>query len=87
MVRVELVSRGHGANLDGGYPMANIRVQEGFNTYKLKLDSFNQPEWATPLDLKRDVLQKLTSVQIGVTCDKCVIEHGTVVVDNIAFEK
>ena len=86
-IRLELITRGHGANLDGGYPMANIRVQEGFNTYKLKLDSFNQPEWASPLDLKRDVLKKLTSVQIGVTCDKCVIENGTVVVDNIAFEK
>lgn len=87
MIRIELITRGHGANLDGGYPMANIRVQEGFNTYKLKLDSFNQPDWATQLDLKRDVLMKLTSIQIGVTCDKCIIEKGTVVVDNIAFEK
>lgn len=87
MIRIELITRGHGANLDGGYPMANIRVQEGFNTYKLKLDSFNQPEWATRLDLKSEVLKKLTSVQIGVTCEKCVIENGTVVVDNIAFEK
>lgn len=87
MIRLELITRGHGASLDGGYPMASIRVQEGFNTYKLKLDSFNQPEWATRLDLKRDVLKKLTSVQIGVTCDKCRIENGTVVVDNIAFEK
>jgi len=87
MIRVELISRDHGANLEGGYPMANIRVQEGFNTYKLKLDSFNQPDWAMQLDLKRDVLMKLTSIQIGVTCDKCIIEKGTVVVDNIAFEK
>lgn len=87
MIRVELVTRGHGANLEGGYPMADIRVQEGFNTYKLKLDSFNQPEWATRLDLKSEVLKKLTSVQIGVTCEKCRIENGTVVVDNIAFEK
>ena len=67
--------------------MANISVREGFNTYKLKLDSFTQPEWAMQLDLKRDVLKKLTSIQIGVTCDKCKIEKGTVVVDNIAFEK
>jgi hypothetical protein len=86
-IRLELITRGHGVDLESGYPMANIRVQEGFNTYKLKLDSFNQPEWAAHLDLKRDVLKKLTSVQIGVTCDKCVIENGTVVVDNIAFEK
>jgi hypothetical protein len=55
--------------------------------YKLKLDSFGQPEWAMPLDLKRDVLKKLTSVTIGVFCEKCVMETGTVVVDNIAFEK
>jgi hypothetical protein len=86
-IRLELVSRGHGANLEAGYPMADIRVSEGFNTYKLKLDTFNQPEWATLLDFKRDVLKKLTSVTIGVFCDKCKLEKGTVVVDNIAFEK
>jgi hypothetical protein len=86
-IRVELITRGQGANLDGGYPMANFRVSPGFNTYKLKLDSFGQPEWAMPLDLKRDVLKKLTSVTVGVFCDKCKLQKGTVVVDNIAFEK
>ena len=87
MIRLELITRGHGANLEAGYPMATFRVQPGFNNYKMKLDSFNQPEWATQLDLKRDVLMKLTSVTIGVFCDKCTFEKGTVVVDNIAFEK
>jgi hypothetical protein len=86
-VRLELITRGHGANLESGYPMANIRVSPGFNTYKLKLDSFSQPEGARPLDLKRDVLKKLTSITVGVFCDKCKLEKGTVVVDNIAFEK
>ena len=86
-IRVELITRGQGANLDGGYPLTNFRVSPGFNTYKLKLDSFSQPEWAMPLDLKRDVLKKLTSVTIGVFCDRCKLEKGTVVVDNIAFEK
>jgi hypothetical protein len=86
-IRLELITRGHGADLESGYPMATFRVSPGFNTYKLKLDSFNQPEWAMPLDLKRDVLKKLTSVVIGVHCDKCIMEKGTVVVDNIAFEK
>jgi hypothetical protein len=85
-IRLELITRGHGADLESGYPMATFRVSPGFNTYKLKLDSFNQPEWATQLDFKRDVLKKLTSVTIGVFCDKCTIEKGTVVVDNIAFE-
>jgi hypothetical protein len=86
-IRLELITRGYGANLESGYPMASFRVSPGFNTYKLKLDSFNQPQWAMPLDLKRDVLKKLTSVTVGVHCDKCIMEKGTVVVDNIAFEK
>ena len=86
-IRLELITRGYGANLESGYPTATFRVSPGFNTYKLKLDSFNQPQWAMPLDLKRDVLKKLTSVTVGVFCDKCTMEKGTVVVDNIAFEK
>jgi hypothetical protein len=86
-IRLELISRGHGSNLESGYPMASFRVLPGFNTYKLKLDSFNQPDWALHLDLKRDVLKKLTSVTVGVHCDKCRMEKGTLVVDNIAFEK
>jgi hypothetical protein len=86
-IRLELITRGQGANLESGYPTATFRVSPGFNTYKLKLDSFNQPEWATRLDLKQDVLRKLTSVTVGVHCDKCTTEKGTVVVDNIAFEK
>jgi hypothetical protein len=86
-VRVELISRGQGSNLESGYPMASFRVSPGFNTYKLKLDTFSQPAWVVQLDLKRDILKKLTSVTVGVHCDKCLMEKGTLVVDNIAFEK
>ena len=86
-VRVELVSRGQGVSLEAGYPQMTFRVSPGFNTYKFKLDSFRQPEWAPPFDFKRDILMKLTSVTIGVFCDKCRPESGTVVVDNLAFEK
>ena len=86
-IRLELITRDHGANLESGYPTVNFRVSPGFNTYKLKLDSFSQPQWAMPLDLKNDVLKKLTSITVGVFCDKCTLEKGTVVVDNIAFEK
>ncbi|MEK6283422.1 MAG: hypothetical protein AABN95_23970 [Acidobacteriota bacterium] len=86
-IRLELITRGYGTNLESGYPMASFRVSSGFNTYKIKLDTFNQPEWAIPLDLKQDVLKKLTSITVGVHCDKCIMEKGTVVVDNIAFEK
>ena len=86
-VRVELISRGLGVSLESGYPQMTFRLSPGFNTYKFKLDSFRQPEWATPLDFKRDILMKLTSVTIGVFCDKCRMESGTLVVDNLAFEK
>ena len=86
-IRLELITRGHGANLESGYPLATFRLSPGFITYKIKLDSFNQPEWARPLDFKLDVLKKLTSITVGVHCDKCTIEKGTVVIDNIAFEK
>jgi hypothetical protein len=86
-IRVELITRDHGTNLESGYPTASFRLSPGFVTYKLKLDSFNQPQWAMPLDLKADVLKKLTSITVGVFCDKCTLEKGTVVVDNIAFEK
>lgn len=86
-LKLELITRGQGTNLESGYPAATIRLSPGFNTFKLKLDSFNQPDWAMQLDLKRDVLKKLTSVTVGVHCDKCILEKGTVVVDNIAFEK
>ena len=86
-IRLELISRDQGTNLESGYPMAGFHVSPGFNSYKLKLDTFSQPAWAMQLDLKRDVLKKLTSVTVGVHCDKCIMEKGTVVVDNIAFEK
>jgi hypothetical protein len=86
-IKLELITRGQGTNFESGYPAATIRLSPGFITYKLKLDSFNQPDWAMQLDLKRDVLKKLTSVTVGVHCDKCIIKKGTVVVDNIAFEK
>lgn len=86
-IRLELITRGQGANLESGYPLADFHVTPGFNTYKMKLGDFSQPDWATRLDFKRDVLQKLTSVTVGVVCNKCKIAQGTVVVDNIAFEK
>jgi hypothetical protein len=86
-IKLELITRGQGTNLESGYPAATFRVSPAFITYKLKLDTFSQPDWAMPLDLKRDVLKKLTSVTVGVHCDKCIMEKGTVVVDNIAFEK
>src|SRR6267143_3302257 len=39
-IKLELISRGQGTNLESGYPAAGFRVSPGFITYKLKLDSF-----------------------------------------------
>jgi hypothetical protein len=86
-IRLELITRGQGYNLESGYPFVMFRVSPGFNTYKMKLSEFSQPSWATQLDFKGDVLKKLTSITVGVSCEKCKMESGTVVVDNIAFEK
>jgi hypothetical protein len=85
-IKLELISRGHGLDLEAGYPAATFRLTPGFNTYKMKLDSFRQPGWAQPINIKKDILQKLTSVTIGVHCDKCEMESGTILVDNIGFE-
>jgi hypothetical protein len=87
-IRIELISRGLGYDLEGGYPAVTFRLKEGFAIYKLKLDSFRQPEWARHIDFKKDVLAKLTSVTVGVFCEGgCTPENGMVVVDNIMFEK
>src|SRR6266849_5187119 len=41
-IKLELISRGQGSNLESGYPAASFRVSPGFNAYRLKLDSFSQ---------------------------------------------
>src|SRR5438034_5937029 len=73
-LKLELITRGQGTNLESGYPAATVRLSPGFNTYKLKLDTFSQPDWAMPLDLKQDVLRKLTTFTLGVHCDKCILQ-------------
>lgn len=86
-IRMELITRDQGVTLESGYPQATFRIQPGFNTYKMELAKFRQPDWAQHLDLKKQVLAKLTSVTVGVFCEQCEMESGTIVVDNIAFEK
>src|SRR5258708_33988116 len=38
-IRLELITRGQGANLESGYPSATIPGSLGFNTYNTQLDS------------------------------------------------
>jgi hypothetical protein len=85
-MRVELVSRGQGINLAWGYPRATFKLSPtGFNTYKIPLKSLAQSQYAPErVDLK-EVLKKLTEVDIDVYCEPCVPISGVVVIDNVTF--
>jgi hypothetical protein len=86
-LRVEIVSRGQGISLASGFPQMSFRVKQGFNTYRIPLSSLQQPSWATTKVGAKDVLKKLTQVSLTAYCEQCTPVHGTVVVDNMVFEK
>jgi len=86
-VRVELSSRGHGVDLQAGYPQMIFKVRPGLNTYEVSLKALAQPSW---VDVKMDpkkILQKLTAVSITVFCEPCLPSEGMLIVDNVTFEK
>ena len=88
-LRVELISRGQGISLAYGFPQKNFKLSaSGFNTYKIPLKSLAQPQWVqTRVDTK-EVLKKLTEVQISAYCDGgCSPINGTLVIDNVIFTK
>jgi hypothetical protein len=86
-LRVELISRGQGISLSSGFPQATFKIKPGFNTYKLPLASMSQPQWAQPRVNTKDVLKKLTAISLTAYCEQCTPVHGTVVVDNVVFQK
>jgi hypothetical protein len=87
-LRVEFVSQGQGINIPIGYPQMAFKIQPGFNTYRVPLKSVSQPFWAPEKVNPKDLLKKLTSVNLYVHCDNCPASvKGTVVVDNLIFEK
>ena len=86
-LRLEFISRGQGLGAPNGFPQTTFKVMPGFNTYKIPLKSLLQPEWAQPRVSTKDVLKKLTAVGITAYCNQCTPARGTVVVDNIVFEK
>ena len=86
-LRVEIMSRGQGINLTSGFPQMSFKVKPGFNTYKFPLSSFGQPSWVDTRVGVKDVLKKLTALSLTAYCEKCTLVNGTVVVDNIVFQK
>ena len=86
-LRVEILSRGQGINMNSGFPSSAIKVKPGLNTYKIPLSSLAQPSWADTKVGTKDVLKKLTGISLTAFCEGCAPTKGTVVVDNIVFEK
>jgi len=86
-LRVEIISRGQGIALTGGFPQMAFQIKPGFNTYKIPLGSLKQPSWVDTKVGVKDVLKKLTAVSLTAFCESCTPMHGTIVVDNITFEK
>lgn len=86
-LRVEITSKGQGINMNSGFPSTAIKVKPGLNTYKIPLNTLAQPSWADTKVSTKDVLKKLTGVSITAFCETCTPTKGTVVVDNIVFEK
>ncbi len=84
--RIEFVSRGQGLSISSGDPQATFKIKPGFNTYQIALKSLLQPQWAQVKVSTKDVLKKLTQVNIAVYCDRCTPMNGTVVVDNVVFQ-
>jgi hypothetical protein len=85
-LHVDLVSKDNGVSVKEGENYgANFPVQSGFNTYRLPLKQFTQPPWDTVIRVdKKEVLKHLTSLSFTV---QKVPSKGTVVIDNVIFEK
>jgi hypothetical protein len=86
-LRVEIISRGQGISLASGFPQMSFKIKPGLNTYRFPLSSLSQPSWVQTKVSTKDVLKKLTAVSLTAYCEQCASVHGTVVVDNIIFQK
>jgi hypothetical protein len=86
-LRIETISRGTGLGAPNGFPQTVFKVSNGFNTYRIPLKNLSQPEWAQPRVSTKDVLKKLTAVGISAVCNNCTQSKGTIIIDNIVFEK
>lgn len=86
-LRVEILSRGQGINMTSGFPQSSFKLNKGFNTYKIPLKDLAQPPWADTRVSTKDVLKKLTGISLVAFCEGCTPIQGTVIVDNIVFEK
>ncbi len=85
-MKIEFISKGNGIEMSGGYPESTFKVTPALNTYKIALSSIAQPTWTDQRINPKEVLKKLTSLNLVAFCSKCALTKGTVVVDNIIFQ-
>jgi hypothetical protein len=85
-ISVEFVSQGQGIEMSSGYPQMSFKVSQGFNTYRVSLKSIKQPAWVETKVNPKEVLKKLTSINLVASCNQCTAVKGTVVIDNLVFE-
>jgi len=85
-VNVEFASRGQGVGLKDASPSTNFRASKGFNTYKVALNTLRYPSYLQVSMDPKEILKKLTSVKIVVSCGPCQPINGTVVIDNLVFQ-
>lgn len=86
-LRVEFISHGQGIKLDAGFPQLPIRLKPGLNTYLIPLKGLTQPSWQQQRIDTKELLKKLTAISISTYCNECTPQLGTVVVDNLVFQK
>jgi len=83
---VEFISTGQGVLYQGGGPQMTFKVGKGLNTYRVPLNTVNQPSYVEGKINPKEVLKKLTSINVFVSCGPCNMISGTVVVDNLVFQ-
>lgn len=86
-IRVEAISKGHGTDLQMGYPQKVFKVLPGLNTYEVPLKTLSQPGWVEIKVDPKKILQNLTQLNITAFCEQCTPTEGILVVDNVTFEK
>ena len=75
-VRVEAISRGHGVDLQAGYPQMSFKVRPGLNTYEVALKALAQPRWVDFKIEPKKILQKLTALNITAYLRAVPAERG-----------
>jgi hypothetical protein len=86
-IRVEAISKGHGTDLQQGYPQKVFTVRPGLNTYEVPLKTLLQPGWVEVKVDPKKILQNLTQLNITAFCEQCLPSDGMLIVDNVTFEK